>query len=117
MTPRPPDIFFHPDAVESEGKDLVGRRSAGQSFLKGWLAHVPHGTSQIRRTKNNTCEPRHRQNFIDAVDGLDVFQLGNDYYVLICLPVKFRAAFTSVAGRASWTTAACAVRRVKAGRN
>ena len=42
MTPRPPDIFFHPDAVESEGKDLVGRRSAGQSFLKGWLAHVPH---------------------------------------------------------------------------
>ncbi len=36
----PPAIFFHPDAVESDGKDIVGRRSAGQSFLKGFLAHV-----------------------------------------------------------------------------
>jgi alpha-maltose-1-phosphate synthase len=30
-------IFFHPDQVESEGKDLVGRRSAGESFLRGYL--------------------------------------------------------------------------------
>jgi len=37
-------IFFHSDAVESEGKDLVGRRSAGQSFLKGYLRHVPGET-------------------------------------------------------------------------
>lgn len=37
----PPAIFFHPDAVETKGKDIVGRRSAGQSFLKGFLAHVP----------------------------------------------------------------------------
>ena len=36
----PPAIFFHADAVESKGKDLVGRRSAGQSFLKGYLAHA-----------------------------------------------------------------------------
>ncbi|MEN8896479.1 MAG: hypothetical protein ABF248_10380 [Yoonia sp.] len=36
----PPAIFFHSDAVEGEGKDLVGRRSAGQSFLKGYLAHA-----------------------------------------------------------------------------
>lgn len=36
-----PAIFFHSDAIEGEGKDLVGRRSAGQSFLKGFLAHVP----------------------------------------------------------------------------
>lgn len=36
-----PALFFHPDAIESAGKDLVGRRSAGQSFLKGFLAHVP----------------------------------------------------------------------------
>ncbi len=41
MTNRtPPAIFFHADAVEGEGKDLVGRRSAGQSFLKGYLAHA-----------------------------------------------------------------------------
>ena len=36
-----PAIFFHPDAVEGAGKDLVGRRSAGQSFLRGFLSHVP----------------------------------------------------------------------------
>ena len=36
-----PAIYFHPDAVEGTGKDLVGRRSAGQSFLKGWLRHCP----------------------------------------------------------------------------
>ena len=34
-------IFFHADAVEGEGKDLVGRRSAGQSFLRGYLEHSP----------------------------------------------------------------------------
>jgi hypothetical protein len=32
-------IYFHPDAIEGQGRDLVGRRSAGQSFLKGFLAH------------------------------------------------------------------------------
>ena len=39
-----PAIFFHADAIEGEGKDLVGRRSAGQSFLRGFLAHVPGDT-------------------------------------------------------------------------
>jgi glycosyltransferase involved in cell wall biosynthesis len=38
---EPPAIFFHPDAIEGEGKDLVGRRSAGQSFLRGFLTHTP----------------------------------------------------------------------------
>ena len=37
-------IFFHSDAIEGEGKDLVGRRSAGQSFLRGYLDHVPGDT-------------------------------------------------------------------------
>ncbi|SLN66065.1 glycosyltransferase family 4 protein [Roseisalinus antarcticus] len=42
MANRPtPAIFFHPDAVETEGKELVGRRSAGESFLRGWLRHAP----------------------------------------------------------------------------
>ncbi len=39
-----PAIFFHPDAIESEGKELVGRRSSGQSFLKGFLNHMPGET-------------------------------------------------------------------------
>jgi alpha-maltose-1-phosphate synthase len=32
-------IYFHPDQVESPGRDLVGRRAAGEGFLKGYLAH------------------------------------------------------------------------------
>lgn len=36
-----PALFFHPDAIESPGKDLVGRRAAGQSFAQGWLQHMP----------------------------------------------------------------------------
>ncbi|SMY08206.1 glycosyltransferase family 4 protein [Flavimaricola marinus] len=39
-------IFFHPDAVEGEGREIVGRRSAGQSFLKGFLAHA--GGDEVR---------------------------------------------------------------------
>ncbi|MBS1301863.1 glycosyltransferase family 4 protein [Loktanella sp. SALINAS62] len=39
-----PAIFFHADAIESKGKELVGRRSAGQSFLRGFLQHVPGDT-------------------------------------------------------------------------
>ncbi len=39
--PDTPAIFFHPDAIESTTSDLVGRRSAGLSFLKGFLRHVP----------------------------------------------------------------------------
>ena len=39
-----PAIFFHADAIEGEGRDLVGRRSAGQSFLRGFLTHVPGAT-------------------------------------------------------------------------
>lgn len=41
MRENPPAIFFHPDAVETKGKEIVGRRSSGQSFLKGFLKHVP----------------------------------------------------------------------------
>ena len=37
-------IFFHPDQIEGKGRDLVGRRSAGQSFLKGYLRHTPGDT-------------------------------------------------------------------------
>ena len=32
-------IFFHSDAIETEKADLVGRRSAGQSFLRGFMEH------------------------------------------------------------------------------
>ncbi|MFZ3584637.1 hypothetical protein ACOI1H_21120 [Loktanella sp. DJP18] len=39
-----PALFFHADAVEGAGKDLVGPRAGGQSFLRGFLAHVPGDT-------------------------------------------------------------------------
>ena len=39
MASHAPALFFHPDQIEGKGRDLVGRRSAGQSFLEGWLAH------------------------------------------------------------------------------
>lgn len=34
-------ILYHSDAIEKEGADLVGRRSAGQSFLRAYLKYVP----------------------------------------------------------------------------
>jgi starch synthase len=38
--PSPTALFFHSDAIEGEGKDLVGRRAAGQSFLRGYFEHI-----------------------------------------------------------------------------
>ncbi len=32
-------IFFNPDQIEGKERGLVGRRSAGEGFLKGYLAH------------------------------------------------------------------------------
>ena len=48
----PTSIFFHPDAIEGEDKDLVGRRSAGQSFLKGYLRN--HHADTVRAVVENT---------------------------------------------------------------
>lgn len=42
-----PAIYFHPDAVESKGAKLVGRRSAGQSILNGFLRHVSQDTVRV----------------------------------------------------------------------
>lgn len=36
-------IYFHTDAIEGDGRDLIGRRSAGQSFLAAYLAHSGSG--------------------------------------------------------------------------
>ena len=49
---HPPALFFHPDAVETPGTDLVGRRSAGQSFAQAWLRHMPGAhVSAVTNTK------------------------------------------------------------------
>jgi glycosyltransferase involved in cell wall biosynthesis len=49
-------IFFHPDQVEGGGRDLVGRRSAGSSFLAGWLAHA--GGAEIRAVTETAAHAR-----------------------------------------------------------
>ena len=33
-------IFFHPDAYDTTGAQLMGRHSAGESFLRGFLRHA-----------------------------------------------------------------------------
>ncbi|MFL5295271.1 MAG: glycosyltransferase family 4 protein [Phenylobacterium sp.] len=33
-------IFLHPDAVDTQGPRLLGRHSAGESFLRGFLRHA-----------------------------------------------------------------------------
>ena len=40
-------IYFHPDAIEGDGRELVGRRSAGSSFLGGYLRHAGGDTLRI----------------------------------------------------------------------
>lgn len=51
-----PAIFFHPDAVESDGAKLVGRRSAGQSILNGFLKHVSRDRIRILADDNKAVE-------------------------------------------------------------
>ncbi|MEM7422685.1 MAG: hypothetical protein AAF334_03125, partial [Pseudomonadota bacterium] len=33
-------IYHHPDAIESDDTPLAGRRTAGQSFLRGYARHA-----------------------------------------------------------------------------
>lgn len=49
-------IYFHPDAIEGDGRELVGRRSAGTSFLKGYLAHAGGDTVRILTDVSNAAE-------------------------------------------------------------
>lgn len=58
-------IYFHPDQVEGQGRDLVGRRSAGEGFLKGYLAH---GCGETIRVVCDTAEAS--QAFADKLASL-----------------------------------------------
>lgn len=49
-------IFFHADAIEGEGKDLVGRRSAGQSFMRGYFEHVQGDTIGVLTNRKKDIE-------------------------------------------------------------
>jgi glycosyltransferase involved in cell wall biosynthesis len=52
-------LFFHSDAIEGEGRDLVGRRSSGQSFLGGYLDHAADGDVQVLTQKKSDIEAFH----------------------------------------------------------
>ena len=54
-----PAIFYHPDAIETKGKPLVGRRSSGQSFLKGFLRHIEGDTLSVAASSKS-----HAQEFL-----------------------------------------------------
>ena len=55
--PSTPALFFHPDQIEGAGRDLVGRRSAGSSFLAGWLAHAEVGVFGVPDTFASPIDP------------------------------------------------------------
>jgi glycosyltransferase involved in cell wall biosynthesis len=65
MTHPATAIYFHPDQIEGQGRDLVGRRSAGESFLKGYLAH---GCGETIRVVCDTVEAS--QAFAEKVTAL-----------------------------------------------
>ncbi len=58
-------IYFHPDAIEGEGRDLVGRRSAGHSFLKGYLRTTE--ATEVRALVDN---PKAAATFREVAKGL-----------------------------------------------
>ena len=48
-----PAIYYHPDAIESKGSTLVGRRSAGQSILNGFCQYASQDTIRVLADNNN----------------------------------------------------------------
>ena len=52
----PTAFFFHADAIEGDGRDLVGRRSAGQSFLRGYLDHAADNPVRVLAQKKRDIE-------------------------------------------------------------
>lgn len=58
-------IFHHPDAVESPGAKLAGRRAAGQSFYAGLVRHAPGD-----RLHAVADRPAHLDHFRQLVAGM-----------------------------------------------
>ncbi len=55
-------IYFHPEAYTTAGPKLMGRNAAGESFLRGFLAH-----SQATEFWAQVQKPEHAQAFAAAV--------------------------------------------------
>jgi starch synthase len=57
-------IYYHPEAYTTSGPKLMGRNAAGESFLRGFLAH-----SQTEAFWAQVEKPEHSQAFASAVKG------------------------------------------------
>lgn len=58
-------IYYHPEAYTTSGPKLMGRNAAGESFLRGFLAHskATEFWAQVRK-------PEHARHFAETVQGL-----------------------------------------------
>jgi starch synthase len=54
-------IYYHPEAYTITGPKLMGRNAAGESFLRGLLAHSHHNTFWLQ-----VDNPAHAQSFAQA---------------------------------------------------
>ncbi len=57
-------IYFHPEAYTTKGPKLMGRHAAGESFLRGFLAH-----SQATEFWAQVAKPEHARVFAQTVQG------------------------------------------------
>ena len=82
MPDQSPALYFHPDMLEGPDRPLVGRRSAGSSFLKGWLRcfdgeelrFVVDGEAEARACREIMAERgESRPLRIDALNGAPDF--------------------------------------------
>ena len=55
-------IYYHPEAYTTSGPKLMGRNAAGESFLRGFLAH-----SQATEFWAQVQKPEHARHFAQTV--------------------------------------------------
>ncbi|MDU7589432.1 MAG: hypothetical protein E7K47_18945, partial [Acidovorax sp.] len=55
-------IYYHPEAYTTSGPKLMGRNAAGESFLRGFLAH-----SKASEFWAQVQKPEHAQHFAQTV--------------------------------------------------
>jgi starch synthase len=58
-------IYYHPEAYSTSGPKLMGRNAAGESFLRGFLAH-----SQTAEFWVQVQKPDHARHFAEAAQAL-----------------------------------------------
>ena len=59
-------IYFHPDGYDTAGARLMGRHSAGESFLRGYLRHAQ--ADQVHLFNASTRPPANFQPLLDRIE-------------------------------------------------